>query len=57
MRCCLCKKEIEVKRGYSGGNNASPVKDGRCCDICNETKVIPARLKLHFAKKEMRDAE
>ena len=37
--CCLCGKRIE---GY--GNNASPVKEGNCCDECNITRVIPARL-------------
>jgi len=39
MKCCLCKKQI---KGY--GNNAQPIKDGRCCDECNLKKVIPARL-------------
>ena len=29
--------------GY--GNNAWPINNGRCCDDCNNTKVIPARLK------------
>jgi len=37
--CSIC----EVK--YSGfGNNAEPVNSGRCCDGCNITSVIPARL-------------
>lgn len=26
------------------GNNAYPVNDGRCCDNCNSTVVVPARL-------------
>lgn len=38
--CCLCGCSYE---GY--GNNAWPVKDGRCCDVCNATKVIPARIR------------
>jgi len=37
--CMLCK---EFYYGY--GNNARPVANGRCCDECNATKVIPARL-------------
>ncbi|MGM9543570.1 MAG: hypothetical protein ACI3T9_01170 [Romboutsia timonensis] len=38
--CCICGKEFI---GY--GNNPDPVKkEGRCCDDCNSTKVIPARL-------------
>lgn len=40
MKCCICNKIIN---GY--GNNPWPVKDdGECCDNCNMTKVIPARL-------------
>ena len=38
-RCCICGKEIE---GY--GNNAEPVRDGRCCDSCNWDVVLPARI-------------
>jgi len=37
--CCICGKEYD---GY--GNNAEPVKAGRCCDDCNINQVIPARL-------------
>lgn len=40
--CCLCGKEFV---GY--GNSAWPLNDnGRCCDECNTSKVIPARLAL-----------
>ena len=38
-KCVICGAEIE---GY--GNNAEPVKHGVCCDECNQTVVIPARL-------------
>ena len=38
-KCVICGAEIE---GY--GNNAEPVKHGVCCDECNQTIVIPARL-------------
>ena len=38
FKCCLCGKE---SIGY--GNNAMPVKKGRCCDDCNMTYVIPFR--------------
>jgi len=39
LKCCLCG-------GDAGkyGNNAEPVKSGRCCDVCNSVVVIPARL-------------
>ena len=39
-KCVLCGRECE---GY--GNNPRPLKhEGRCCNECNSTKVIPARL-------------
>ena len=40
--CCLCG---DVFYGY--GNNPSPLarSSKRCCDMCNMTKVIPARLR------------
>ena len=41
--CCLCGNEYD-----NFGNNAQPVKDGRCCDACNWEKVIPARLGCAF---------
>lgn len=50
MKCCICGKEIEKKKDADGhvywdtGHNAMPIADGRCCDQCNDTKVIPARL-------------
>jgi hypothetical protein len=44
MKCCLCGKKIPVVRGWKYGNNAEPVKTGRCCDLCNETKVIPLQI-------------
>ena len=37
--CTICGRAYE---GY--GNNAAPVTDGRCCDECNTTVVIPRRL-------------
>ena len=30
------------------GNNAYPINKGRCCDICNDTKVIPARMSKYI---------
>ena len=38
-KCCICSLEYI---GY--GNNATPVKEGRCCDVCNSFKVIPTRM-------------
>lgn len=42
IKCSICGKSIE---GY--GNNPYPVDmhpDHKCCDQCNATVVIPARL-------------
>lgn len=45
-KCCICGKDIQ---GW--GNNALPVKDGICCDECNEKKVIPARIVQLYKNK------
>ena len=29
---------------WTGGNNAYPINDGRCCNDCNAKYVIPARM-------------
>lgn len=40
--CCFCGK---LCKGY--GNNPAPLKDeGRCCDDCNASIVVPERIKL-----------
>jgi len=41
--CAICSKNYT---GY--GNNAEPVCEGYCCDLCNSTKVIPARIAEMF---------
>jgi len=41
-KCVICDIPCQ---GY--GNNPEPVRqslEGRCCDVCNQTQVIPARL-------------
>lgn len=37
--CVLCGGKYE---GF--GHNPRPLSEGRCCDDCNETRVIPERL-------------
>ena len=38
--CCLCEKPFE---GF--GHSPMPLSEnGYCCDACNYSKVIPARL-------------
>lgn len=50
MKCSICNKEIPVKGKWTQGNNAQPINDGRCCDYCNDTKVLPARLERLMKK-------
>ena len=58
MKCCLCDNQIEIKKTPEGkvywenGNNAQPLKDGRCCDICDSTKVIPERLRRYIENEK-----
>ena len=51
FKCCICG---EVFNGY--GNNPYPVSadpNDRCCDNCNDTKVLPERLlRLYSANKD-----
>jgi hypothetical protein len=59
MECSICKEEIEKQLDPSTGevfwelgHNSEPVvEDGRCCDSCNYTKVIPARLGIILNKE------
>jgi len=52
--CVICGKKIKPQKTDNGetywdnGHNALPVKEGRCCDKCNQEKVIPARLDILF---------
>jgi|SaaInlV_100m_DNA_2_1039680.scaffolds.fasta_scaffold59081_4 hypothetical protein len=49
MNCVLCNEDIrgEVIDGIARvyGHNPAPLSnEGKCCDECNITKVIPARI-------------
>ena len=41
MDCSICKGDIRDDFGH----NAQPINNGRCCDMCNTTFVIPCRIK------------
>ena len=48
MNCSICKQRINTEHGH----NAEPINNGRCCDMCNQTKVIPRRIEdISNAKK------
>ena len=40
-KCVICQQT------YTGfGHNADPIANGKCCDVCQDTKVLPLRLDL-----------
>jgi hypothetical protein len=44
-KCSICFNAIGIDtNGWDGGHNAQPINNGRCCEVCNETVVIKARL-------------
>lgn len=47
MKCCICGKEFNE---YP--NNADPVKKGVCCNYCNQTIVMPAKIRAIINSKE-----
>ena len=49
--CTICGIETIGTDGWSEGNNADPITDGRCCDNCDMAVVLPARLAAHTAQK------
>ena len=58
-KCCICGYKITPQIDFAGrpywfdGHNAQPVKNGRCCDTCNELEVIPARIMRAFSPKKL----
>lgn len=51
-KCSICGKQY---KGY--GNNALSVNNGRCCDSCNETIVVPRRFQdARNRRKENKNA-
>ena len=44
MKCKICEETI-----FGHGHNAEPIANGRCCDVCQDTKVLPTRMDLAFA--------
>ena len=56
--CIICAETIKPK--FLGldkeGNNAEPVADGKCCDNCNATVVVPQRftdLQMSIIERKM----
>ena len=53
MPCSICLSPIGVDRDgiWGGGHNAQPVNNGRCCEACNNLRVIPARMKEFVTRR------
>lgn len=48
FKCCICGQKFT---GY--GNNPYPVKEkGRCCDECDNSVVVPTRIKIYLANRK-----
>jgi hypothetical protein len=58
MKCVLCENEIipNAITGWSEGNNAEPLADGRCCDNCNMAVVAARMARIVGKKAESSDA-
>ena len=42
--CSICGAVLPKR--HPGINDAWPVSAGKCCDVCNATVVVPARIEL-----------
>jgi len=57
-KCIICEGAIDKhydkdgKMYWDKGHNALPIANGRCCDDCNNNKVIPARMRLNKASEK-----
>ena len=53
MKCSICGKDISPMLNpatgegvWDQGNDAWPINDGRCCDICDGLVVLPRRIQM-----------
>ena len=50
MKCSICAGDVDVQiGGWDQGHNAYPINDGRCCSHCNDTIVVPRRIREYYA--------
>jgi len=40
IRCVLCNHFIRPNLGWTLGNNAQPLAEGRCCNECNKLVIL-----------------
>ena len=51
--CSICGETLASKAKnprWLKGNNAMPINDGRCCDVCETLYVLPERVKQFVAQ-------
>jgi len=58
LKCCICNGPVEPwyqgSKGY--GHSPYPLKSkGRCCNTCNDTRVVPTRIALTFSRQRNRE--
>ena len=53
MKCSICGKDISPMLNpstgevvWDQGNDAWPINDGRCCDLCDGLVVLPRRIQM-----------
>ena len=47
-KCCMCGKPLAVREF----NSPWPLREqGKCCDICNISVVMPARMRLRYGAR------
>lgn len=52
MQCSICGEKItKDSNGWEGGCNADPINEGRCCEECDKTIVLPVRIKEFMERK------
>jgi hypothetical protein len=57
--CSICQREFCADICFNSwtikhGNNAAPINAGKCCDVCNGTHVLPARVRLMKREQEQK---
>jgi hypothetical protein len=45
-QCSICLRHFT-----EFGNSAWPINNGRCCNVCNDNVVIPARIRMQRRKE------
>ena len=54
MKCTICGLVIKTDSDgiWDGGHNAEPINKGKCCEKCNDTVVLPMRLRQFEARRQ-----